>query len=165
MFLSLNTRLYPRVSGRLLKIARRFVIPLALAMIGGVGLVLAASNLITLNHTATVTTGATLGVIDQGGTAPASCPLTGYGPGPVSIAWGNVPQGSTVKHYLCVINSGTAPDAITLTGSPPAGYGTITSPQASTSLLPGSTLSVQLDWAVPVTATPGAVPSFSTSIA
>ncbi len=113
MFLSLNTRLYPRVSGRLLKIARRFVIPLALAMTGGVALVLAASNLITLNHTATVTTGATLGVIDQGGTAPASCPLTGYGPGPVSIAWGNVPQGSTVKHYLCVINSGTAPDAIT----------------------------------------------------
>src|SRR5712664_1530073 len=44
-----------------------------------------------------------------------------------SIAWGNVPQGSTVKHYVCVINSGTAPDAITLTGSPPAGYGTITS--------------------------------------
>src|SRR5712664_273263 len=92
MFLSLNTRLYPRVSGRLLKIARRFVIPLALAMIGGVGLVLAASNFITLNHTATVTTGATLGVIDQGGTAPPSCPLTGYGPGPVSIGWGMCPK-------------------------------------------------------------------------
>jgi len=73
-------------------------------MIGGVGLVLAASNLITLNHTATVTAGATLGVIDQGGTAPASCPLTGYGPGPVSIAWGNVPQGNRqtllVRHQL-----------------------------------------------------------------
>jgi hypothetical protein len=164
MFLRLNNRSIPGYIVDL-KVARRFAIPLILAMVGVVGLVIAASNVITLNHTATVTTGATLGVIDQGGTAPASCPLTGYGPGPVSIGWGNVPQGSTVKHYLCVINSGTAPETITLTGNPPTGYGTITSPQASTSLLPGSTLSVELDWAVPVTATPGAVPNFSTSIA
>jgi hypothetical protein len=136
-------------------------------MVSSVAFVLAASNIITLNHTATVVQGATLGVTDIGPTPPpTSCPSasTSYGPGPVSIVWGSVSAGATVKHYLCVINTGSAPDTITISGSPPANYGTISSPQSSAVLAPGGTLAIELDWAVPTGAPLGPVPAFSTSI-
>src|SRR5256886_13446606 len=100
-------------------------------MVGGIALALAASNMITLNHTATVTTGATLGALDEGATPLATgCPTTAasYGSTPVSIAWGVVAQGETVKHYVCVINTGTAPDVLSISGITPPAYGTITTP-------------------------------------
>jgi hypothetical protein len=134
--------------------------------VGGVAFVLAASNIITLNHTATVVQGGVLGVTDIGPSAPASCPSasTSYGPGPVNIAWGNIGAGATVKHYLCVINTGSAPDTVTVSGSPPTGYGTISSPQNSMSLAPAATLAIELDWTVPAGATIGPVPAFSTAV-
>jgi len=149
-----------------LKVARRFIGLFIFVMVGGVAFVLAASNIITLNHTATVIQGATLGVTDIGPSAPASCPSasTSYGPGPVNILWGSVSAGATVKHYLCVINTGSAPDTITVSGSPPSGYGTISSPQNSMILAPANTLAIELDWAVPTGATLGPVPAFSTSV-
>jgi hypothetical protein len=136
-------------------------------MVSGVAFVLAASNMITLNHTATIGPGAILGVTDIGATPPTSCPTTSasYGPGPVNIPWGTIGQGATVKHYLCVINSGSAPDTITVSSSPPSGYGTVSSPQNSVVLAPGGTLAIELDWAVPPGATLGPVPAFSTTIA
>jgi hypothetical protein len=136
-------------------------------MVSGVAFVLAASNIITLNHTATIGAGATLGVTDIGASPPSTCPTTSasYGPGPVNIAWGTIGQGATVKHYLCVINTGSAPDTIAVSGSPPSGYGTISSPQASTILAPGATLAIELDWAVPANAPLGPVGSFPTTIA
>ena len=135
-------------------------------MVGGIAFVLAASNVITLNHTATIVQGATLGVTDIGPTAPASCPAasTSYGPGPVSIVWGSVPAGATVKHYLCVINTGSAPDTIVVSGSPPSGYGTLSSPQNNMILAPAGTLAIELDWAVPTSAPLGPVVSFPTNI-
>jgi len=150
-----------------LKVARRLIVPLLLAMVGGIALVLAASNMITLNHTASVTTGATLGALDEGSTPLATgCPTTAasYGSTPVSIAWGIVAQGATVKHYVCVINTGTAPDVLSISGTPPAGYGTITSPQQGAALpANGAVLGIELDWVVPTSATPGPV-TFSTNI-
>jgi hypothetical protein len=135
-------------------------------MVGSVAIVLAASNIITLNHTATIVQGATLGVTDIGASAPTSCPSasTSYGPGPVNIVWGSVSAGATVKHYLCVINTGSAPDTITVSGSPPSNYGTISSPQNNMILAPANTLAIELDWAVPTGAPVGPVPAFSTSI-
>lgn len=149
-----------------LRVRRGLLGLLVLMMVGGVAFVLAASNIITLNHTATIGAGATLGVTDIGATPPTSCPTatTSYGPGPASIAWNTIPAGSTAKHYVCVINTGSAPDTIAISGQPPAGYGTITSPQSSTILAPSSTLAIELDWVVPATATLGAVPAFSTTI-
>ncbi|OLB68838.1 hypothetical protein AUI06_09930 [archaeon 13_2_20CM_2_52_21] len=150
-----------------MKVARRLIVPLLLAMVGGIALVLAASNMITLNHTATVTTGATLGALDEGPTPlTTGCPTTAtsYGGGAVNIAWGSVAQGATVKHYVCVINTGTAPDVLSISGSPPSGYGTITSPQQGTTLpANGGVLGIELDWAVPTGATPGLV-TFPTTI-
>jgi len=149
-----------------LKVARRFIGLFIFVMVGGVAFVLAASNIITLNHTATIVQGATLGVTDIGPSAPTSCPSasTSYGPGPVNIVSGSVSAGATVKHYLCVINTGSAPDTITVSGSPPSGYGTISSPQNSMVLAPAGTLAIELDWAVPTGATLGPVPAFSTSV-
>ena len=136
-------------------------------MVGGIALVLAASNMITLDHTATVTTGATLGALDEGATPlPTGCPTTAttYGASPVNIVWGSVAQGETVKHYVCVINTGTAPDVLSISGSPPSGYGTMSSPQQGATLpANGGVLGIELDWVVPTTATPGAV-TFPTSI-
>jgi hypothetical protein len=151
-----------------LKVARRFIGLLSLVMaVGGVAFVLAASNILTLQHTATVTTGATLGVFDEGSTPlPTGCPTTAssYGSAPVSIAWGSVAQGATVKHYVCVINTGTAPDLLSITGNPPAGYGTITSPQQGATLpANGAVLGIELDWVVSTTAITGPV-TFSTNI-
>jgi len=136
-------------------------------MVGGVAFVLAASNIITLNHTATIGAGAVLGVTDIGANPPTpGCPTasTNYGPGPASIAWNTIPAGSTAKHYVCVINTGTAPDTITLSGGPSVVYGAVTSPQAGSTLVPGGTLAIELDWAVPTTAPVGPVPSFQTTI-
>lgn len=149
-----------------MKIARRIAVPLILIIVSGVAIVLAASNLITLNHTATVATGSTLQIIDEGLTPPTSgCPTTGsYGPGPLNINWGILDQGQTKSYYVCVLNSGTASDTITLSGSPPSGYGTITSPQAGFVLLPTATKLVELDWAMPGNASVGPVPGFSTTI-
>ncbi len=151
-----------------MQIPKRLIVPFAFLIFLGVAFALGASNIITLNHSATITQAtATLGVIDSGPTAPPSCPTTGYGPGPVSIAWGSVQQNTVVKHFLCVINTGTTSDTIAVSGSPPANYGSITSPQHGT-LLPSTagsnTLAIELDWAVPLTAPVGAVPSFSTQI-
>jgi hypothetical protein len=150
-----------------LKVARRFIGLIILVMVSGVAFVLAASNIITLNHTATISPGAILGVTDIGASPPSTCPTTStsYGPGPVNIAWGTVGQGATVKHYLCVINTGSAPDTIAVSGSPPSGYGTISSPQASTILAPGATLAIELNWAIPPNAPLGPVGSFPTTIA
>jgi len=149
-----------------LKIGRRLIGLVILVMASSVAVVLAASNIITLNHTATIVAGATLGVTDIGSTPPTSCPIapTSYGPGPASIAWNSIPAGSTAKHYVCVINTGSAPDTITISGNPPTGYGTITSPQSSTILAAGGTLAIELDWVVPAAATLGPVPAFSTTI-
>lgn len=149
-----------------MKIARRFIGLFIFMMVGGIAFVLAASNVIILNHTATIVQGATLGVTDIGPSAPASCPAasTSYGPGPVSIAWGSVPAGATVKHYLCVINTGSAPDTIVVSGSPPSGYGTLSSPQNNMILAPAGTLAIELDWAVPTSAPLGPVVSFPTNI-
>jgi hypothetical protein len=153
-----------------MQIPKRLIVPFAFAIFLGVAFALGASNIITLNHSATITQAtATLGIIDSGPgpTPPASCPTTGYGPGPVAIAWGPISQNTVAKHYLCVINTGTTSDTISVSGAPPAAYGTITSPQqaASLSATPGSnTLVVELDWTVPLTAPVGAVPSFSTTI-
>lgn len=165
MFIRLNIEFYPRVS-EVLKLARRFIGLLILMMVGGVAFVLAASNIITLNHTATIVAGATLGVTDIGATPPTACPTasTSYGPGPASIAWNSIPAGATAKHYVCVINTGSAPDTITLAGSPPTGYGSITSPQDSNILTAGNTLAIELDWVVPASAPLGAVPAFATTI-
>jgi len=151
---------------RFLKVARRFIGLFILVMVSGVAFVLAASNIITLNHTATIGAGAILGVADIGASPPSTCPITStsYGPGPVNIVWGTIGQGATVKHYLCVINTGSAPDTITVSGSPPSGYGTISSPQNSMILAPANTLAIELDWAVPTGATLGPVPAFSTSV-
>ncbi len=136
-------------------------------MVGGIALVLAASNIITLQHTATVTTGATLGILDAGSAPlPTGCPTTAssYVSGPASIAWGSVGQGATVKHYVCVMNSGTAPDVLSISGNPPAGYGTITSPQEGVTLpANGGVLGIELDWVVSASATPGLV-TFATTI-
>jgi hypothetical protein len=157
------------VSGylRFLKVARRFIVPFIFAMIGGIAFVLAASNIITLQHTATVTTGAALGVLDEGAIPLATgCPTTAtsYGSGPLSIAWGNVAQGATVKHYVCVINTGTAPDVLSISGNPPAGYGSITSPQQGATLpANGGVLGIELDWVVSASAITGPV-TFPTSI-
>jgi hypothetical protein len=151
-----------------MQIPKRLIVPLAFAIFLGVAFALGASNIITLNHSATITQAtATLGIIDSGPTPPTSCPTTGYGPGPVSIGWGSISQNTVAKHYLCVINTGTTSDTISVSGAPPANYGTITSPQqaAILSATPGSnTLPVELDWTVPLTAPVGAVPSFSTTI-
>ncbi|TMI40743.1 hypothetical protein E6H21_05435 [Candidatus Bathyarchaeota archaeon] len=149
-----------------LKVARRFIGLFLFVMVGGVAFALAASNIITLNHTATIVQGATLGVTDIGPSAPTSCPSasTSYGPGPVGIVWGPLAAGATVKHYVCVINTGSAPDTITVSGSPPSGYGTISSPENSMILTPASTLAIELDWAIPTGATLGPVPAFATSI-
>ena len=149
-----------------MKVARRLIGLFIFVMVGGVAFVLAASNIITLNHTATIVQGATLGVTDIGPSAPTSCPSasTSYGPGPVNIVWGSVSAGATVKHYLCVINTGSAPDTITVSGSPPSGYGTLSSPQNSMVLAPAGTLAIELNWAVPTGATLGPVPAFSTSV-
>lgn len=149
-----------------MKLARRFVGLLIFVIIGGVAFVLGASNIITLNHTATIGPGATLAVTDIGPSPPSTCPTTStsYGPGPVSIAWGTIGQGATVKHYLCVINTGSAPDTVTVSGSPPSNYGTISSPQANTLLSPGSTLAIELDWVIPSNAPLGPVAPFSTTI-
>ena len=150
-----------------MKVARRFISLLILVTVGGIAFVVASSNIITLNHSATIGPGAVLGVTDIGATPPATCPITStsYGPGPVNIPWGTIGQGATVKHYLCVINTGSAPDTITVSGSPPSGYGTISSPQNSIILVPAGTLAIELDWAIPSAATLGPVPAFSTSIA
>ncbi|HYU87483.1 MAG TPA: hypothetical protein VEL52_02135 [Candidatus Bathyarchaeia archaeon] len=150
-----------------MKVARRLIVPLLFAMVGCIALVFAASNIITLQHTATVTTGGTLGALDEG-SIPLStgCPTTAnsYGTGPVNIAWGIVAQGETVKHYVCVINTGTAPDTLSISGNPPAGYGTISSPQQSATLpANGAVLGIELDWVVPTGATTGPV-TFPTSI-
>lgn len=151
-----------------MKVPRRIIVPLAFALFLSVAYALGASNVITLNHTATITQAtAVLGVIDSGPSAPPSCPATGYGPGPVSINWGSPQQNTVAKHYLCVINTGTTSDTISVSGSPPTAYGPITSPQQGNVLLstPGSnTLVVELDWTIPITAPVGPVPSFSTSI-
>jgi len=152
---------------KVLKVARRLIVPLILAMVGGIALVLAASNMITLNHTATVTTGATLGALDEGATPlTTGCPTTAasYGSAPLSIAWGNAAQGATVKHYVCVINTGTAPDVLSISGNPPPGYGTISSPQQGATLpANGGVLGIELDWAVSTNATPGPI-TFPTTI-
>jgi hypothetical protein len=149
-----------------LRIARRLFGLVICVIVAGIAFVVASSNIITLNHTATIGPGAVLGVADIGPAPPPSCPTTStsYGPGPVNIVWGTIGQGATVKHYMCVINTGSAPDTITVSGSPPSGYGTISSPQNSMVLPSGGTLAVELDWAVPTTATIGAVPAFSTTI-
>jgi hypothetical protein len=149
-----------------LKVERRLIGLVILVMASGVAVVLAASNMITLNHTAAIGPGATLGVTDIGASPPSTCPTTSasYGPGPVNIAWGTIGQGATVKHYLCVINTGSAPDTITVSGSPPSGYGSITSPQANTVLASGSTLAIELDWTIPSNAPLGPVGSFATTI-
>jgi hypothetical protein len=150
-----------------LKVARRLTGLLIFVTVGGIAFVVASSNIITLNHSATIGPGAVLGVTDIGATPPATCPTasTSYGPGPVNIAWGTIGQGATVKHYLCVINTGSAPDTILVSGSPPSGYGTISSPQASTILAPSSTLAIELDWAIPANAPVGPVGPFPTTIA
>jgi len=152
--------------GRLeiLKVGRRLIGLVILVMASGIAVVLAASNIITLNHTATIGPGATLGVTDIGASPPSTCPTSSasYGPGPVSIAWGTIGQGATVKHYLCVINTGSAPDTIAVSGSPPSG--SITSPQSGTVLASGSTLAIELDWTIPANAPLGPVVPFSTTI-
>lgn len=161
-----TTAFYPRVS-RFLKIAGRLLGVLILVIVGGVAFVLAASNIITLNHTATIGAGAVLGVTDIGPSPPTpGCPTTStsYGPGPASISWNTIPAGATAKHYVCVLNTGTAPDTIAISGGPQAAYGTITSPQSSMTLAPAGTLAIELDWAVPTTAPVGAVPAFQTTI-
>lgn len=165
MFISPTLRIYPRVS-EYLKLARRLVGLFIFVMVGGVAFVIAASNMITLNHTAIIGPGGVLGVTDIGPAPPTSCPATStsYGPGPVNIAWGTIGQGATVKHYLCVINTGSAPDTIIVSSSPPTGYGTISSPQNSNTLAPSGTLAIELDWAVPTAATIGPVPAFQTTI-
>lgn len=165
MFIRATIEFYLRVSGYL-KVAGRLLGVLILVMVGGVAFVLAASNIITLNHTATIGAGATLGITDIGAAPPTACPTTStsYGPGPASIAWNTIPAGATAKHYVCVLNTGSAPDTIALSGSPPTGYGTITSPQDSMTLAAGNTLAIELDWVVPATAPLGAVPAFSTTI-
>ena len=157
--------MYQKVSG-CLKVARRFIGLFIFVMVGGVAFVLAASNIITLNHTATIVQGATLGVTDIGPSPPTSCPSasTSYGPGPMNIVWGSLSAGATVKHYLCVINTGSAPDTIAVSGSPPSGYGTISSPQNSVILAPAATLAIELDWAVPANAPLGPVGPFPTTI-
>lgn len=151
-----------------MKVPRRLIVPFAFALFLGVAYVLGASNVITLNHSATITQAtAVLGVVDSGPSAPPSCPTTGYGPGPVSVSWGSIQQNTVAKHYLCVINTGTTTDTISVAGNPPTIYGTITSPQQGTVLssTPGSnTLAVELDWTIPLTAPVGSVPSFQTTI-
>jgi hypothetical protein len=150
-----------------LKVGRRLIGFVILVMASGVAVVLAASNVITLNHSATIGPGATLGVTDIGASPPSTCPTSSasYGPGPVNIAWGTIGQGATVKHYLCVINTGSAPDTITVSGSPPTGYGSISSPQANTVLASGGTLAIELDWTIPSNAPLGPVGPFPTTIA
>jgi hypothetical protein len=151
-----------------MQIPKRLIVPFAFAIFLGVAFALGASNIITLNHSATITQAtATLGVIDSGPSPPTSCPTTGYGPGPVSINWQSISQNTIAHHYLCVINTGTTSDIISVSGTPPTGYGTITSPQQGSSLpaTPGSnTLPIELDWTVPLTAPVGSVPSFSTTV-
>lgn len=52
---------------------RRLVVPVAFALFLGIAYALGASNIVTLNHSATITQAtAVLGVVDSGPTPPAA---------------------------------------------------------------------------------------------